>query len=268
MRTLSFLVVAAVCQIILAQESPSERHYIPNALMTQANGNTMIVANDPRPLKQVVDALVEKYGWTVDFEDPPYRAKFDLQDATSPTWRSAHPRERGINTVAGGRFVSTYSEAGPGSSRIFDKQSVLNKVVADYHTSANPGQFSVYDEGAGRFALVGQMVKNDDGRMESTSPILDTRINLPQQERTLQQTIELVLGNVSFKSKQPIILSSGPAKVMFEARVTVGGEDRRARDLLRQAFDQTGLGLRWTCLYEPTFRKYHFNGIIVPGSSR
>jgi hypothetical protein len=266
MRKLSFLAVTTVCQIILAQESPSEHHYIPHALVARANGKTTIVANDPRPLKQVVDALVEEYGWTVDFEDPQYRAKMDLQDATSPTWRSEHPGEPGISTPAGARFVSTYPEKNPGSSGVLDERSVLNKVVADYHATSNPGQFAVYDEGSGRFALVGQMARSDGGRMEGTSPILDTRITLPMQERSLQQTIELILENVSARSGRPIMLSSAPANVMFKARITLGGEDKRARELLRQALDQSGLVIRWACLYEPTFGKYHFNAIVVPGT--
>jgi len=51
----------------------------PNAYLRDAeihrDGKVVtIVANDPRPLEQALQAVLQDYGWTIDYEDPPYKA--------------------------------------------------------------------------------------------------------------------------------------------------------------------------------------------------
>lgn len=85
--------------------------YFMNAGVIQHQGTAgTLTANDPRPLMQALAAISQEYGWTVDFEDPPYRSHFDLVDDTDPAWRANHPNAKGVTRVSGGLFQSNFPE--------------------------------------------------------------------------------------------------------------------------------------------------------------
>lgn len=257
------LILFTACPVALSQVTAAEHHYEPYATVVHSGGKRLVVANDPRPLMQVSNALIKEYGWVIDFEDPRYRGRSDLVDATSPVWRQAHPGQPGISTIAGGFFTSGFDANAEGPSHSPDERSILNQMVVDYNASTNPGKFAVYDEGKGVFAFVGEKANDVNGSVEYMTPVLNTEVSLPLEERSLSQTIEMILQHVTAATGQSILLSSGPTKIMMDSKIKLGGERKTARALLRQALDQSGATLRWTCLYEPTFGKYHFNVIVA-----
>jgi len=122
---------------------------------------------------QAVEAISQEYGWIVDFEDPLYQSHFDLVDATDPEWRASHPNEKGATRVSGGLFQSSFPEPSSIPSGNAEEQ-VLQKLVADYNSSGNPGKFSVRKEADGRYALVGVSRKDETGKDETVNPLLDT----------------------------------------------------------------------------------------------
>jgi len=63
----------------------------------------LVVANDPRPLQRR-EGLSEEYGWTIDYEDPPFGADSEVADDTSPEWRLHHPNGPAARIPAGGAF--------------------------------------------------------------------------------------------------------------------------------------------------------------------
>jgi hypothetical protein len=74
---LAFCFLIGVPSLLFAQ-SPSKSSFV-DAAVIQHNGNTgTLTANFPRPLAQAVEAISQEYGWTIDYEDPPYHSPFDL----------------------------------------------------------------------------------------------------------------------------------------------------------------------------------------------
>jgi hypothetical protein len=247
-RMLVFYVVLAIPSLLSAQSKPS---FMSAALIQHHETAGTLTANDPRPLMQAVEAIGQEYGWIVDFEDPQYRSHFDLVDNTDPTWRANHPNAKGVVRVSGGLFQSTFPE--PSTIPENAEEKVLQKIVADYNASGNPGKFAVRKEAEGRYVVTGISKRDENGNDEAVNDLLDTPISIATQERDARVTLKLILDTLAAKTSVKVILgttglSSDPLQ---EAELTIGGTDVPARTLLLQALE----GVSST--------SPHFRGIFV-----
>lgn len=237
MKRSVLLFLLAVPFAVLAQ-APTKPTFM-NAAVVQHNGAAgTLTANDPRPLSQAIEAISQEYGWIVDFEDPLYRSHFDLVDATDPKWRATHPTAKGAMRVSGGLFQSSFPEPSSISSGDAEEQ-VLQKLVADYNSSGNPGKFIVRKEAEGRFAVVGTSRKDENGRDEAVNALLDTAISIPVQQRDATATLQLIVDTLSANTRVKVYLgtiglSSDPLQ---DAQLAIGGANVPARTLLLQALD-------------------------------
>jgi hypothetical protein len=93
-RTLAFLLFLSVPSLLLAQTS-AKPSFIDAGVVQHHGAAGTLISNDPRPLMQAIEAISQEYGWTVDFEDPPYRSHFDLVDDTDSAWRANYPNAKG-----------------------------------------------------------------------------------------------------------------------------------------------------------------------------
>ena len=250
MKRTVLLFLLAVPSVLLAQ-APAKPSFM-NAAVIQHNGAAgTLTANDPRPLSQAVEAISQEYGWVVDFDDPLYTSHFDLVDATDPTWKASHPNAKATR-VAGGLFQSNFPEPSSISSGDVEEQ-VLQKLIADYNASGNPGKFVVRKETEGRYAVIGVSRKDEAGKDETVNALLDTAISIPVQRRDARATLQLVVDTLAASSGVKVYLgtvglSSDPLQ---DAELTIGGSNVPARTLLLQALD----GISST--------SPHFRGIFV-----
>jgi len=201
---------------------------------------------------QAVEGISEEYGWIVDFEDPLYRSQFDLADSTDPGWRASHPTEKGALRVSGGLFESNFPEPSsiPGANA---EERELEKLIADYNSSGNPGKFAVRQQADGRYAVVGVARKDDTGKDEVVSALLDTAISFPVQRRDAKATLNLIVDTLTANTGVKVYLgtiglSSDPLQ---EAELAIGGTNVPARTLLLQALE----GISTT--------SPHFRGVFV-----
>lgn len=58
-----------------------QRSYSNHATISESANKIHLAANDSRPLAQSLDALQQKYGWRVNYEDAQYTSTSDLVDA-------------------------------------------------------------------------------------------------------------------------------------------------------------------------------------------
>ena len=250
MKRTVLLFLLAVPSVLLAQ-APAKPSFM-NAAVIQHNGAAgTLTANDPRPLSQAVEAISQEYGWVVDFDDPLYTSRFDLVDATDPTWKASHPNAKATR-VAGGLFQSNFPEPSSISSGDVEEQ-VLQKLIADYNASGNPGKFVVRKETEGRYAVIGVSRRDEVGKDEKVNALLDTAISIPVQRRDARATLQLVVDTLAASSGVKVYLgtvglSSDPLQ---DAELTIGGSNVPARTLLLQALD----GISST--------SPHFRGIFV-----
>jgi hypothetical protein len=247
-RVLAFSFLIGVPSLLSAQ-SPSNSSFM-DAAVIQHNGNTgTLTANFPRPLAQAVEAISQEYGWIVDYEDPPYHSQFDLVDDTDPTWRANHPNAKGVVRVSGGLFQSSFPEPSSGNT----EEQVLEKLVADFNSSGNPGKFAVREETDGRYAVIGISRRDATGKDEPVNALLDTPITIPVQQRDATATLQLIVDTLAATSGVKVKLgtiglSSNPLQ---EGTLTIGGANVPARTLLLQALDDVSR------------TSPHFGGIFV-----
>lgn len=250
MTVLWFLLAAPPGQLA---QAPISKSSFMNSGVIQHNGAAgTLTANDPRPLMQAIEAISQDYGWIVDFEDPLYQSHFDLVDATDPKWRASHPNGKGATRVSGGLFQSSFPEPSSVTSDNAEEQ-VLQKLVADYNASGNPGKFVVRKETDGRYAVIGVSRKDETGKDETVNALLDTPISIPVQQRDATATLQLIVDTLTANSGVKIYLgtiglSSDPLQ---DATLTIGGTNIPARTLLLQALDDVST------------TSPHFRGIFV-----
>jgi membrane protein implicated in regulation of membrane protease activity len=270
-RSLRMILLALAATFLVAtylvwprQSARDERlsKYIKNAQVHRGNGGTTITANDPRPLAQAVRALSDNKGWTVDYEDPPYQSKYDLVDDTAPEWRKAHPNEKGVVGVAGGAFHTAFL-VNPNDTSIAQEERILDTVVADYNRSGNPGRFIVKNEGDGRFAVVGVKVSGDWGRDQAVSPVLDTRVTLRTETRSAHLTVKAILNAVSAEAPVKLVPGMMNPNSTSQAKVTVGGQNIPARELLAQVLSGVEDKMYWHLYYDADDRTYFLHLLPV-----
>ena len=234
--------------------------YMSAAEVRHISGSGTLTANDPRPLMQAVEAISEEYGWTLDYEDPPYQSHFDVVDVTAPEWRAAHPHDKGAITIAGGLFRSNFSEPSAENG----EEKVLEKLVADYNASGNPGKFAVRKVTDSRYAIVGVSRRDEQGSDQAINALLDTPITLPIQPRDAEVMLHLILDTLAQKSGVNIKLGTigFTSNPLQGASVTVGGASLPARTLLLQVLDgldssQHFQGIfAWNFLFDPYSSDY------------
>ena len=265
MRVMSVIVSAAIAWSVCAcaQQTPQPGSVMLHAHVLHDKTSVLVLAHQARPLQSALAAIAEEYGWVIDFEDPPYRSRYDLVDNTDPQWHANHPSEEGVTRIAGEAFESEFQE-GLDIGTPSGEERVLNKIVSDYNTSGNPGKFAVHREGRGRYAVIGKFIKDESGRDRHVSAILDTPVSIATQRLSAMQAVALILDVLSVRTGQRVALMDFPVNAYNAAEVTVGGADETARHLLLQTLDQTDTALRWDLLFDNDSNTYFLTVSVRP----
>jgi hypothetical protein len=252
---LSSLICFVLCSIaVLAQER--QQAFIDRAQVLHKQSSATVVANDPRPLDQAIAAIREEYGWTVSFEDPPYKSRFDLVESAQLAAQS------GVRALipAGGAFQSTYPEGANMWSSASGEEQVLDKVVSDYNAGRNPGKFVVREQSNGTYTIIGDHVEDENGDEVPVSSVLDTPISIPTQTRSAGATINLILQTLTLRGGTKVLFATGPLNALVHAQVTVGGTNVSARSLLLRAISGVeGAKLIWDLLYDADGQAFYLN---------
>jgi hypothetical protein len=196
-----------------------------------------IAAHGATPLGPTLAAVRERYGWTVDFEEPVFTSAFDLCEL----WIYA-----GIYKIPFTSFSTSYYETKNVRLSTAAEERILRKIVSDYNRGENPGKFVVRNEGRGRFAVVGESVKDDQGKPENVTPISDTRITIPRERRKVYKAIVLIVQELGYSQSIDTVESDTaafPPNANLES--LVGGTDLPASELLAQAANAGGKKISW-----------------------
>jgi hypothetical protein len=253
---------AVFCSIAIAQQKPNRYAWIESGKVEHQSGTATLSCNHPDTLQEVIRTLREEYGWSISTEMPPFFSSFDLVDDTSPKWRAAHPNRPGALHLAGKRFSSTFQE----SSNMSDsasEEAVLRKVVSDYNSSGNPGRFEVRKLADGVYDVIGTDVRDAQGADLALGALLDTKITLPVQERSLFDTVKLILNTLSITTGKKVIMMSFPNNTFLRSRVTVGGDHVVARDVLLEALQASTRPMVWDLAYAPGTQTYILSASIT-----
>ena len=245
--------------------------FISPISITHQSDSIVMTIDHPRPLQVAVDFLRLKYGWKIDYEEPPDIA--ELIEAGNSKWfttQQIKPRP-GTLMMAGGSFQSEYAESLAKPTAADGEKQILEKIVADYNRSGNPGKYAVRQESNNRFAIVGVSLKDKDGQDKDVVPILDTPISIPAERRSGWDTIELILSELSKKTGTSVKYFGMADNGLIQSRVVVGGENIPARTLLLQVIGETGTARNWGLLYDTNnggFYGFNTGGYSIASAPR
>jgi hypothetical protein len=248
--------------ILLAGRSFSqaerEASRIKKPLIYQIGNVVRLHAEGPRPLLRALDALHEKYGWIVDYEDPEYPA--EAEGAKIP---QSLPQRRHTNARSSrGESFSVEFNVDPAPDSRPDENSVLTTVVNAYNQGNAVAQFELRKENDkehdGRFDVVGIDVHGQNDETQRQQPILDLPITLTTEPRSAAQTIVLICRKVSGQNDVPVT-SVIADNLRGNGTVTVGGIEVKARTMLSRTLASMGDRLSWRLLYDSSGKSYELS---------
>lgn len=240
-----------------AQTAHAAKSYLKEATVTEAAGTVHIVANNARPLAQVLDALQQKYKWAVDYEDPQFISKMDVVE-TKETGKSAVDSNLPAQLPAGGSFAIDFPSSAPAEEKI------LQLAVDSYNRSDNPGRFELRSNKQGAFFVVGVKARDSRDQIVNQSALLDEPITLANQQRTAVDTINAICQEITKQRSIAVTLGVFPQRVLAAAPATVGGTKVAARDLLYQTLASINRTFCWRLLFDPSSKGYFLDIHLLP----
>lgn len=211
--------------------------------ITIKGNESILEVSGTSPMGEAIATIYRRYQWIVDFEEPTFKSNIDLCASSVETgFPGLQPATR--------PFRSIYPTPSLGTRSAKTEEEVLNKIVSDYNRSGNPGKFAVEDEGHGRYAVVGRYVKDDDGKVRMSTPILDTLISLPLRRRKVLDALKEISDELN-KSGSNISIHAPPNA---NEELLIGGDNLPARVLLSQSVETPGAGVEWRLSNQVSYR--------------
>ena len=224
--------------------------YLSHPEITETENRLTITAKSPRPLDDVLTALAAQHGWHINYEDPRY-GEGDLVDDTAPSWLEEHPDGRHVHTIAGGAFFVQIPLDG-----LFpmDPMQIIPAVVDAYNSSGNPGRFELRTTVQGSFDIV--PTSAGDGPQK---PILDTLMSFDTTDTDgAPESLRKFCEELTRTSGQRVVLSLPPsANRILQAQIQQHGQNRPAREILREMYKQVGSTDRWGLLYDTDTNRFY-----------
>ena len=254
------LIWLALFPILPGFAQSTAHSYMKRAEVTVDSGKTRIVANSPRPLEQALDALQQKYGWIINYEDPRYTSPVDLIDAPD--------QQKTTRVPAGGSFSVEIADSAKTDSAKTDsdktvsakaEEKMLRAIIEAYNRSQNPGRFEIRTSAQGEVDVVGAAAHDAKGGISQQEVLFDLPIALPSKERTLVETAELICQQLTEQGQVTVTLGVYPRSTLGHTPVTIGGAKAPARDLLRQCLQAAKRKLYWQLIFDPEAHCYFLN---------
>jgi hypothetical protein len=237
---LIYLGLLAVASAI-SQTKPETTATPKQAILSESDGKIEVNANNPRPLAQTLDALHQKYGWVVNYEDPQYVFKADIVESADKS---------GDELPAGGRFSVELT-----SAQDKDKENDLQRIVEAYNKSGTPGQFELRKSTEGVFTVAGVASRDAQGKIFSQKPALDTTLTIVAKQRAVSAVLELICKRIAAERRITVTIGVVP-RTLLNIPVSVGGTKMPARDLLLHTLTATNRNLYWRLLFDPKSKSF------------
>jgi hypothetical protein len=263
-RSIAFLLFYALLAAATGFCQPASQNAsdIKKPLIYQIGEYLHINASGPRPLLQALDALQQKYGWAVNYEDPQYASNpADENHRLSPPHRL---RAQAAGNGGNGSGFSFQFNVGPDSNRPPDEEKLLNAMVDAYNQSGGAAQFRLLCQQDGNFTMVGAAVRGANDQFTEQPPILDLPITIAKKRRTAAETVALMCRQIAQQVKIPISLSGVGGTTLRVTNVVVGGSGVSAREMLQGVLTAIGGKTYWQLIYDFGSKGYRLNLHFAP----
>jgi hypothetical protein len=231
-------------------------------LATAAIGATITVSipAQPRPLWQLARELEKAYKWRITYEEAPLENSADLvNSATIGTHWIARPTA----------FQAAFEE--PQDSRSMEeKWKILDRLVAKY--SGPHGTMTVLSNGDYSH-IIPTTLKNKAGQIVPFEPLLNTRVSFESAQRSLLETVRLIMSQVSSIRGVSIGLGTIPTNLFLQQQLLTDADNEPAREVLMRIFEDASgfrqlrgispVRVTWSLLNDVSYSGYFFNAHLV-----
>lgn len=238
----------------------------------QTPGVTLTI-NSPRPVAKAIEELMDKYGYVITYEDPPYVYSGDLNDVTQQYRKDVKrfPPESAPRLwvpMGGALQVQLPSDTKPTEQ---DIQHTLQQLVQSQLDAGQGGGHFVVEEDGSTFHVVPTEVRDVNGNWQNVTSILATPISLANEIRTEDGTIKAVCDAVSAKTGVRLnpVIDSGVVMGLVQfgstpRRYSLAAQNEPASSVLMRVFQLMGEKRTWLLYYDPTDHAYMLNIIKLP----
>jgi hypothetical protein len=259
MQLVRTLYVVVVCAALARSQSPATLPSTTKLFEINQVGNSIhLTVTGARPLVAALDILQNKYGWSLNYEDPQYIAKADLIESTDARYANTVSGTR-TRVPNGGTFTVDFP-AGDASG--LDEEKTLKILIDAYNKTSNPGQFELRMQGQ-RFDFVGIAARDDSDKMKKQPPPLDAVVALSPQESPAIDAVRSVCEQISKLTSLNVSVGVYPQSVFNRPLKIVALEKLPARDALYRIFATALPGkeknISWRLLFDPDSQSYVIN---------
>jgi hypothetical protein len=224
---------------------------VETASLNVDHGVTTLAVESARPIATAVQALVDRFGVVITYEDPRYAYKGDLQDVTEQVRKDLdrYPPGRAPRVIVpkGGKLTV--------KARSADVAAILEQLIRVQSTTGQGGHFRVEHTGDA-FHVVPTESRDRDGNWAVNRSILDIPISLPIQDRAYQEMIAVICKALSAAAHTRIWIGSGVGGGLMSIngppQYRLGANNEPARSVLMRALTAVAADrgkLTWVLFY-------------------
>jgi hypothetical protein len=232
-----------------------------------------ITVRDPRPVAKVVEALEQKYGWPITYEDPPYVHPSDIVDVTRSVRRSPSRAPGGLLMpghrvlIPKGGSLSITTSSGDQAESAAAVRDYVEAAVNAYNASRGGEVFAV-TQGDQLIHVLPRKVTGPSGTLEPVTPILDTAITIAPRERTAFALLEEICTAIAAGTTHEVVIGITPVNLLMNSRVSIVASNKAARSVLEELIQTLDAPLSWKVFYDPGLKWYVVNINVVPATRR
>jgi len=211
-------------------------------LSAQSQSARVSVAG-PRPLADAVLELQQRHRWVITYEDTYRDYQGDLIDVTMSVHKKYDPKKPKIWMNPQRALVFEYP-----LSDTANPQVVVTRLLEAYH-AIDHGiyEYRLVADGT-RLHIVPAASKNAQGDFISRRSRFDTRVTIPEAERSVAETVSLLVQAVNTASQTEIKVFVIPANLFSRTMVRIGAQNEIARNVLVRALEATNRKVSWQLL--------------------
>lgn len=224
------IIIAGAVGLALAHSGASAQN---NPVFTSP---VTLTATQTRGLADILDRVQRMLGAPITFEEVPYENQAELRTVTVARGGGAH--ESLTNPSTDLSVTLTERDASPFLA--------AQEVLSAYEKAGLPGVYTVVPRND-RVDIVPTQVLGANGSMTILTPVMNRTVTFPLGTRTVEETLQMLVGQVSTESARKVVLLSVPAGP-FES-VELGASGIPARELLANLAVALNRSISFQCLY-------------------
>ncbi len=210
---------------------------------------TYSVAQTGRPLAEILLQLQQAFLSPINYEEVPYESSSELQSK--------------IISTAYGSMKLLFTPQTSFSAGLSQDDSTpylaLHSVFAQYKSAGLYGAdgYQVIQQ-TSRIDVVPFQVLGANGSWHSVVPVMSHVVTFPASERTVEDTLTVLLEQVSQASGKKVLLMSDPF-ASYTGRITLGAGGELPGDIIAKIAQTLGVTLSYQCTFDASNSVYYVN---------